>query len=139
VKFTIITSDNNVCINGVWTTFDFSELINSDIHAVQWSGNSGHIEYKDHIKPNQKIEDISNFQPIIDAYYVAKAEQEQAQLDAEAAAEAAKTYKEKRVEEYPSIGDQLEAIWLAMDNPTHPDVQTIKDQIEVIKAKYPKN
>lgn len=127
-----------VILDGVPVQFDLSGLIAADIHAVQWDGTKGHVEYKGHYKPNKEIKDIKDFQPVIDAYYVAKDEQEQAALDEAAAREAAKTYKDRRREEYPPIGDQLDIIWKVLDVSGDTEAQAMKDQIEAIKVKYPK-
>tara|TARA_B110000285_G_C14752940_1_gene436041 strand:+ start:153 stop:461 length:309 start_codon:yes stop_codon:yes gene_type:complete len=55
---------------------------------------------------------------------------EQARLEAEATANA---YKEKRVAEYPSIGDQLDALFHAGVFP-----EDMTTQIQTVKNKYPK-
>lgn len=43
------------------------------------------------------------------------------------------TYAEKRRQEYPSIGDQLDALWKGGE-----EAAAIKVKINAIKAKYPK-
>jgi hypothetical protein len=49
------------------------------------------------------------------------------------AAEAALTYAEKRVREYPSIGDQLDALWKGGDAAAE-----MLAAVQAVKAKYPK-
>lgn len=49
-------------------------------------------------------------------------------------------YREKRKEEYPAIGDQLDAIWKALagrDLP--PEATAIRDKVLAVKEKYSKN
>lgn len=46
---------------------------------------------------------------------------------------AASLYKDKRASEYPSIGDQLDAIWKGGE-----DMEAMRQQILAVKAKYPK-
>lgn len=48
-------------------------------------------------------------------------------------------YSEKRRREYPSVGDQLDAIWKILLNNEDEDSNNIKNKISEIKAKYPKN
>ena len=52
---------------------------------------------------------------------------------AEVKAMAAVAYKEKRLKEYPSIGDQLDAIWKGGQ-----DMEAMRQQILAVKAKHPK-
>lgn len=49
------------------------------------------------------------------------------------AAEAALTYAEKRVREYPPIGDQLDALWKGGDAAAE-----MLAAVQAVKAKYPK-
>jgi hypothetical protein len=66
--------------------------------------------------------------------------EEEAERDAEEAqweldkAELAKTqYQRDRAKEYPSIGDQLDALWKGGDAAT-----SMLAQVQAVKAKYPK-
>jgi len=66
--------------------------------------------------------------------------EEEAQRDAEETqalvkkAELAKTqYQRDRADEYPPIGDQLDALWKGGDAST-----TMLAQVQAVKAKYPK-
>jgi len=45
----------------------------------------------------------------------------------------ANSYKDKRVAEYPSIGDQLDALWKGGDAATE-----MLAKVQAVKAKYPK-
>lgn len=47
-------------------------------------------------------------------------------------------YKELRRNEYPPIGDQLDAIWKMLTPPAGSEAEAMKAQISSVKAKYPK-
>ena len=101
----------------------------SNIHAIQWEGSKGTIEYNDGT-PNKEITDISSYD-----FETKFATEKQAIADAEAKAEtdriAAMTYADKRSAEYPAIGDQLDDIY-------HNGIDSWKSTIKAIKDKYPK-
>lgn len=70
---------------------------------------------------------LPNCTPITDAEAEAiRAQQVQA-------AEAALTYAQKRAAEYPSIGDQLDALWKGGDAAVE-----MLAAVQAVKAKYPK-
>jgi hypothetical protein len=49
-------------------------------------------------------------------------------------------YQKRRVAEYPSIGEQLDAIWKVVAKEPMPlETQAMFDRIAAIKKKYPKN
>ena len=50
------------------------------------------------------------------------------------AEQVALTYAQKRVEEYPPIGDQLDALWKGGDAQTE-----MRAKVMAVKAKYPKD
>lgn len=108
---------------------NFANIVNDNIHAIQWDGTSGEIEYKDDT-PNAIISDISsyNFETIF-------ATEKQAIADAIAQAEADRisnmTYVDKRKAEYPPIEEQLDDIY-------HNGIDGWKSTITAIKNKYPK-
>jgi len=108
---------------------NFADIVDSNIHAIQWNGTSGEIEYKDDT-PNKEITDISSYD-----FETKFATEKQAIADAEAKAEtdriAAMTYADKRSAEYPAIGDQLDDIY-------HNGIDSWKSTIKAIKDKYPK-
>jgi hypothetical protein len=58
--------------------------------------------------------------------------QAKVQADSEAAAAAAMTYIEKRWAEYPSVQDQLDALWAGGEKEA-----AMRAQIDAINAKYP--
>ena len=69
MRVTIIADDGKVGVDGVFRGVDLSTL-DANIHAVQWDGVVGHIEFKDR-RPEQRIADISAFQSFIDAWTAA--------------------------------------------------------------------
>ena len=65
MRVTMIRDDNIITINGRTITVDLSE-IPTNIHAVQWYGESGHIERQG--QPNQAINSLDDFQIWIDQF-----------------------------------------------------------------------
>jgi hypothetical protein len=87
MKLTIIADDKRVGVDGLF--FDPIELpqLDSTIHAVQWYGEYGEVEYKTRfengtlVKPaNLLITNVTPFQFAVDAWSAKKAE-----IDAEVA------------------------------------------------------
>ena len=103
--------------------------IDSKIHAIQWNGSKGEIEYNDGT-PNKEITDISSFD-----FESKHTTENKANSDAEAKsaldAEAKMTYAEKRSKEYPNTEDQLDDIY-------HNGIDGWKSTIKAVKDKYPK-
>lgn len=103
--------------------------VDTKIHAIQWDGSKGTIEYNDGT-PNEDITDISSYD-----FETKHTTEKQAIADAEAQAEADRianmTYADKRAEEYPLIADQLDDIY-------HNGIDGWKGTIKAIKDKYPK-
>jgi hypothetical protein len=78
MKFTIIPDDKTVIIDGLGYS-DLKFTIDADIHAVQWYGEIGEIEYKSELtangvtKPNNLIiNKYSAFRSALDAWETAK-------------------------------------------------------------------
>ncbi len=69
MRVTIIADDGKVGVDRVFRSVDLSTL-DPNIHAVQWDGAVGHVEFKDR-SPEQQITDISPFQPFVDAWTAA--------------------------------------------------------------------
>jgi phage-related protein len=65
----VITEDKMIQVDGEALNFDFT--IDSNIHAIQWSGTEGHIEFKDGT-PNEDITDFTPYQSLIDAHNAEK-------------------------------------------------------------------
>jgi len=104
---------------------NFVGLVDSNIHAIQWGGSKGEIEYNDGTS-NKEITDISSFG--LETKY---ATEKKAIEDAEAKAISDRTYAEKREAEYPSTADQLDDIY-------HNGIDGWKTTIKAVKDKYPK-
>jgi hypothetical protein len=64
---------------------------------------------------------------------ITQEEADKIKADKAAAAYAALSYAEKRRQEYPPIGDQLDALWKG-----GVQAEAMKATIQAIKAKYPK-
>ena len=90
MRLTIVADDNAVGIGGEFCAPLNLTGLDPTIHAVQWYGEYGEVEYKTRfengalVKPaNLLIEDVTPFQFAIDAWNTAKAQMEAAQLAAE--------------------------------------------------------
>ena len=131
----IIVSDTTVVRDGVgYNDMDLSSLA-ANIHAIQFNTTTskGHIEYNDGTV-NKDITSISPYQSIVDAHIAKKATKDSADktaTDNQKTLEA--TYGWKRAKEYPSIGDQLDALYHAGTFDS-----TMTATIKAVKDKYPK-
>jgi len=48
VKLTVVADDSTVLVDGVHAEIDLTAIaIPNNLHALQWDGSTGHIEYKD--------------------------------------------------------------------------------------------
>lgn len=61
MKLTIIPSDQAVYKDGVSYSGLTLNSIPADVHALQWDNTTGHIEYKNHIKPNASITQLPSW------------------------------------------------------------------------------
>jgi hypothetical protein len=103
----------------------------ANIHAIQWDGSKGEIEYNDGT-PNEELTEFD------EAGWVAKHKQRKLDLEAELAAEEKKiadamTYKDKRRVEY----ERLKQYEMMYDDKIN-DTTTWVDAIQAIKKSYPK-
>jgi len=122
MKVSIIPSDKTIIVDGQALTFDYD--IDPTIHAIQWDGDSGEIEYNDGIA-NEQFTDAILVDPFVYAYEdeVERLEAEaqataQAVVDEAEALEAAKTYADHRRARYDDelpMGDQFDAILKGFD------------------------
>lgn len=130
---TIIPIDKTIIVDGELLVFEFD--IDEDIHAIQWNGNTGHIEYKSG-KENKIINDISDYQSYVTLHGEEKVKQEQARLKAEQdELEKTPLYIRERTSEYGSLGEQLDMIYWDKKNGT----TVWENHIDTIKNKYPKS
>jgi hypothetical protein len=60
MKLTIIPSDEAIYKDNVsYSGLNLASVnIPADVHALQWNNNAGHIEYKNHVKPNEFISSL---------------------------------------------------------------------------------
>ncbi|EGY24603.1 hypothetical protein DA2_3219 [Desulfovibrio sp. A2] len=70
MRLTIIRDDNVVIVDGRALAVDLAGLPDN-LHAVQWDGQAGHVEFNDGT-PNEKLEDISAWQSVVDAWGAAR-------------------------------------------------------------------
>lgn len=133
----IIMPDTMVVQDGLgYADLDLSSVA-ANIHAIQWDGSKGHIEYNDGTA-NADIDSFADYQAISDEHAAQKVTQDAAAKtasDTEAADKAAleATYQHKRSLEYPSVGDQLDALYHAGTFDA-----TMTATIKAVKDKYPK-
>jgi len=119
-----------ISIDGVYIDSpNFVSLVDSKIHAIQWNGSSGEIEYKDNT-PNLKITDISPYN-LEQKHADGKKAITDAEEKEDADATAKYTYSDKRALEYPVIAEQLDDIY-------HNGIDGWKSTIKAIKDKYQK-
>tara|TARA_R110000772_G_scaffold247498_2_gene361333 strand:- start:133 stop:567 length:435 start_codon:yes stop_codon:yes gene_type:complete len=139
---TIIKDDGFVSVDGVGlNSIDCSSLA-TNIHAIQFDGTNGHVEYNDGTA-NLAITAISDYSVITDLW---TSTHDTAVSDAETAASEAATaqtaleatYGWKRVNDattrYATLGDQLDQQYKDAVNGT----TTWKDAIASVKAAHPK-
>ena len=96
---------------------DYSLILTKNYSGKEWSviGDSyDGIEWKDSL-PKPTKEELDS------------------QWEAIQAEEAANAYKAKRVAEYPSIGDQLDALWKG-----GAEAEAMLVKVQAVKQKYPK-
>lgn len=66
MKLTIIVPDNAVAIDGEFRKVALPQIA-ANIHAIQWDGTTGHVEFNDG-KPNEVISEISAFSDVVTAW-----------------------------------------------------------------------
>ena len=83
MKFVLVKPDNVVCVDGVCQQgVDLSSLP-ADVHAIQWFGDHGEIEFVDATKQHARIEhftDMSPYTKYLNEYTVKKAAYEAERL-----------------------------------------------------------
>ena len=135
---TIIKDDGFVKVDGFGIEpIDCSSLA-SNIHAIQFDGTNGEVEYNDGTA-NLAITAISDYSTITDLWTIAKNAEDTAISERETGLAAEKlTHSWKRINDettkYASIGDQLDQQYKDAVNGT----TTWKDGIAAVKAAHPK-
>ncbi len=135
-KITIVPSDTTVVVDGWSKTGVNMSALASNIWAIQFdsSANTGHIEYSDATVTETITSLTSDMEALVTINTDAKTAEDTAIADAnttQAALEA--TYGYKRALEYPTIGDQLDALYHAGTFDS-----TMTATIKAVKDKYPK-
>ncbi|WP_162136661.1 hypothetical protein [Bradyrhizobium elkanii] len=81
MRVSIITSDNKVFVGGEAMDVDCSALATDGLHALQWYGEFGELEFAQEfdgerwqLKPNKMITDLSPYQSYVDQWQAAKKE-----------------------------------------------------------------
>tara|TARA_R110000824_G_scaffold76606_1_gene194017 strand:+ start:955 stop:1356 length:402 start_codon:yes stop_codon:yes gene_type:complete len=128
---TIIKDDGFVSVDGVGIdSIDCSSLA-SNIHAIQFDGTNGEVEYNDGTA-NLAITAISDYSTITDLWTSTASDAATAKTTLEA------TYGWKRVNDattrYAGIGEQFDQQYQDLLNGT----TTWKDAIAAVKAAHPK-
>ncbi len=70
MRITLINDDNNAGVDGEFRNVDLSTL-DANIHAVQWDGVKGHVEFKDQTANRTLTDFFAEFQPFFDAWVAA--------------------------------------------------------------------
>tara|TARA_R110000824_G_scaffold101901_5_gene241944 strand:- start:1790 stop:2212 length:423 start_codon:yes stop_codon:yes gene_type:complete len=135
---TIVKDDSAVSVDGVGLGEIDCTSLASNVHAVQFDGTNGHIEYNDGTE-TEAITSISAFSTITDAHAAKITANDTATAEAEATQTALEdTYGWKRVNDattkYATLGDQLDQQYKDAVN----DTTTWKDAIAAVKAAHPK-
>ncbi len=142
MTLTIIKNDNWVKVDGVAIDdIDCSSLA-SNVHAIQFDGSNGHIEYNDG-KLNEAITSVSAYSTITDAHATKKAAEDKAVADAATAqTEYEKTYVYKRhndkTTKYAQIGEQLDQLYKDMVAGKLDTTGTWATGIKAVKDAHPK-
>lgn len=131
---TIIKDDKWVSVDGLGLHLD-EVVLPSNVHAVQWDGSAGWIEYNDGTH-NKSISSISDYSTITDDHATKKAANEAAATKAANDQKALEdTYTHKRKTAYAPIQEQLDQqYWDAVNGTT-----IWKDAIAKVKSDNPKS
>ena len=138
---TIVKDDKWVKVDDVGLTLDTVDLP-ANVHAVQWDGSAGWIEYNDG-KDNKAISSISAYSTITNAHATAKAAEDAADAAAATAFdEEKKTHTFKRVNDgttkYASVVDQLDQLYKDMVAGKLDTTGTWATGIKAVKDAHPK-
>lgn len=129
MKVTIIVQDKFVSVDGEAHICDF--VAPKGLLAVQFNGTKGEAEWE---TKNNTTVDSKFIKPFLDSWEAAKQRDlELEQAEAQRMSEWENRYDVQRRKEYPSIGDQLDALFKAGLFP-----EELTAQIQAVKDKYPK-
>ncbi len=137
MNVTVVVDDQVVNVDNDPEFFAFT-LPDPDIRVIQWKDTKGEIEY--YSKGNEAIDDFTPYQSLLDQRTTARdqriANDTQAEADKLAQHLANMTPKQKRWNEYPTIEDQLEALYEARQGDATKLI-AVDTLIASINAKYP--
>jgi hypothetical protein len=103
MRLTIVVPDSNVGVDGEFKKLNLASM-DENIHAVQWNGTRGHIEYNDGTI-NEQITDINQFSDIVDQWYSITPEVEE--LEPETPEQALERIRQQRKAAYEDEADPL--------------------------------
>lgn len=129
-KVTVVPDDRLIIVDGHALCFDYPSL--DGIHALQWDGECGHIEWE--YGPNQPLEAADydgQVAPFVELWQAEKARLEQAATEAEAARLAEFNSEGSRFERLRSERDQRLA---ATDYLLMPDYPLSDDQRIILQV-----
>lgn len=97
MRLKIIPDDKFIFIDDDSTNDADMSWIPDEVHAVQWYGDHGYIEYKTGDKLNEKITDLGVFSQAIEAFNDAKEKEKQKRIEREASIDYWKVFRGKRI------------------------------------------
>tara|TARA_R110002074_G_scaffold338234_1_gene508845 strand:- start:227 stop:646 length:420 start_codon:yes stop_codon:yes gene_type:complete len=107
---TIIKDDKFVAVDSIGFVLDAVDLP-TNVHAIQWDGSSGWIEYNDGTA-NETIDSISAYSTITDDHATKKTAHDAAVTQAATDQTALDNqYDQKRLGAYASYGEQLDQLY----------------------------
>jgi hypothetical protein len=110
MRVSVVVDDNMILCDGFGLQFPFA-LEDSGISAIQWDGESGHVEYKDKTIPNTPLVSFEPYQYLVDAYTGEQTRIATEAAIAETAYLATQTYVDHRGRAYPPIEEQLDFLY----------------------------
>lgn len=130
MKATIIVRDKFVSVDGEIHICDFTS-VPEGLLAVQFDGEQGEAEW---VHIDNTFVDFEFIKPFVEDWKVAKKrDDEQKEADLKRFTENESRYDVQRRKNYPSIGDQLDALFKAGLYP-----EELAAQIQAVKDKFPK-
>lgn len=131
-QVTVVPADNLIIVDGAALVFPFDAPTN--LHALQWRGDTGHTEWTD--GPNKPLtaEDYDDqVAPFVKLWQDEKTRLEQAAADAEAARLAEYNSEEARFERLRSERDQRLAATDYLLMPDYPLDNTLKEAVRLYR------
>jgi hypothetical protein len=131
MKITVIVADKVVVVDNLGFDCTFNFEVPENLRAIQFDGDTGEAEW---FNQNNTTIDFKFVEPFYNAWKLSKIEYDEASLLAKQQLEEMQShYWYKRANEYPTIGDQLDALFKSGAFP-----EEMAAKIQAIKDKYPK-